>query len=108
MSTTNNLTRKRNTKSSATRAQRARRMTPRPRTGTGLPALDPRTTQPATYQAPSVDRRPRAHDVGHAIGEQSQEVIQRRFVGGCVGYIYPTVRHARHMGGSAGWVEASA
>jgi hypothetical protein len=42
---------------------------PRVATGTGLPALAPRTAQPAAYRARSVDRRPRGHAVGRAIGE---------------------------------------
>jgi len=110
MSTTNNLRPTRNTRSSATRGQRARRVTPGSRTGTRLP----RTAQPAAYRAPSVDRRPRGHVVGHAIGEPppvtldgrphghvvghaigepQDEVMKRRFDGGCVGYVYPTVRY---------------
>jgi hypothetical protein len=30
--------------------------------------------------------------------------VKRGFVGGCVGYVYPTPRRARSVGGSAGWV----
>jgi hypothetical protein len=35
-----------------------------------------------------------------------QEVMKRTFVGGCVGYVYPTARPAHAVGGSAGWVHA--
>jgi hypothetical protein len=105
--TTTNLPRpKRNTTRPATRAQSARRVTTRPRTATPLPTLAPRTAQPAAHRAPSVDRRPRGHVVGHAVGEPPEEVMHRRFVGGCVGYVYPTVRYSRQVGGSAGWVQA--
>ena len=86
MSTTNNLTPKRNAKSSATRAQRARRVTPRSRTGTGLPALAPRTAEPAVHRARSVDGRPRGHVVGHAIGEPPPVSLDRRPHGHVVGH----------------------
>jgi hypothetical protein len=69
MRTTNNLQPMTNRKSSATSAQRAGRVTPGLRTGTGLPALAPRIAEPAVYRAPSIDRRPRGHVIGHAIGE---------------------------------------
>jgi hypothetical protein len=125
MSTTNDLQPKRNMKSSAPRARV--RVTPGAHTRPGLPALAPRTVQPAAYRTPSINRRPRGHVVrhaigepppvtldgrprghviGHAVGAPREEVMRRRFAGGCVGYIYPTVRSSRYVGGSAGWMEA--
>jgi hypothetical protein len=35
-----------------------------------------------------------------------EEAMKRTFVGGSVGYVYPTVRSAHAVGGSAGWVQA--
>jgi hypothetical protein len=88
MSTTNNLTPKRNTKSSATRAIRARRGTPRSNTGTGLPALAPRTAKPAAGRAPAVDGRPHGHVVGHAFGEHPPVSLDGRPHGHVVGHAF--------------------
>lgn len=38
------------------------------------------------------------------IGRSTTAALTRRFVGGCVGHVYPTVRDAYTVGGSAGWV----
>jgi hypothetical protein len=86
MSTTNNLRPKRNTKGSATRAQRASRVTPWLRTATGPPALTPRTAEPAAHRAPSVDRPPRGHVVGHAVGEPLPVTLNGRPRGHVVGH----------------------
>jgi hypothetical protein len=86
MSTTNNLQPKPNRKSSATRAHRADRVTPGLRTGTGLPALAPRIAEPAVYRAPSIDRRPRGHVIGHAIGEPLPVTLDGRPRGHVVGH----------------------
>jgi hypothetical protein len=32
--------------------------------------------------------------------------MKRTFIGGCAGYVYPTARYSRPVGGCAGWVEA--
>ena len=34
----------------------------------------------------------------------NEEAMKREFVGGCVGYVYPTLRNAYAVRGSAGWV----
>jgi hypothetical protein len=85
MSTTNNLQPKPD-RSSATRAQRARRVTPGLRTGTGPPALAAPIAEPAVYRAASIDRRPRGHVVGHAIGEPSPVTLDGRPRGHVVGH----------------------
>jgi hypothetical protein len=32
--------------------------------------------------------------------------MKRRFTGGCIGYIHPTSRDSRRVGGCAGWAAA--
>ncbi len=32
--------------------------------------------------------------------------MKRRFAGGCTGYVHPTTRGARPMGGCAGWMHS--
>ena len=86
MSTTNNLTPKRNTKSSPTRTQPAHPVTPRSRTGTRPPAHAPRTAKPAAGRAPAVDGRPQGHVVGHAFGEQPPVSLDGRPHGHVVGH----------------------
>ena len=44
------------------RQPKADQVTPASRTGTGLPALAPRTAGPAVYRAPSIGARPRVGD----------------------------------------------
>jgi hypothetical protein len=86
MITTNRFPPKQDTKGSTTRAQRARRVTPVVRTPTGPPTLAPRTAVPAAYRAPSIDRRPRGHVVGHAIGERPPVIVGGRPRGHVVGH----------------------
>jgi hypothetical protein len=88
MVTTNNLRPKRNTKGSATRAQRARRVTPESRTGTGAPAPATRTAEPPAHRAPSTDGRPRGHVVGHAFGDPPPVMAEGLPRGHVVGHAF--------------------
>jgi hypothetical protein len=44
------------------------------------------------------------HELQGSNHKPDQEAMRRKFVGGCVGYVYPTLRNAYAVGGSAGWV----
>ena len=45
-------------------------------------------------------------DRGNSRRVPKEDLMSKRFVGGSVGYIYPSVHTRRRVGGSAGWAEA--